>query len=498
MRVISREAMIKAEAEAVKEGESYLSLMEMAGTAAAEYIIKTVSPEGKAAVLLCGRGNNGGDGFVIARQLAARAASVTAVLLGEPTTDSAKQMYSRLPSSVNIISAEKCEEEINGADIIVDALFGTGLDRSLEGMAARLCELANNASAVRFAVDIPSGVECDTGKILGNGFKADYTVSFAALKPCHILPPANALAGELFVADIGISDGILSSLPALAETVSPPVLEKRDKNGHKGSYKTAMSVCGSYGMSGAALMSSEAALRSGIGIMKTAVIPENYEILARSLPESVLIPCESKGGRYSRGSLPLLREGLKGAAALLIGCGLSVTPDTAYITRELALSSRVPVIIDADGINAVADDIEFIKQMKAPLVLTPHSGEMSRLCGRTVTEIEADRIGTARDFALKWGAHLVLKGANTLVATPEGKILVNMNGNAGMATGGSGDVLSGIMLTCLAQDSDITRAVSKAVYLHGAAGDIAAEHFGETSLLPRDMIAALPSLLKNR
>ncbi len=276
-----------------------------------------------------------------------------------------------------------------------------------------------------------------------------------------------------------------------------PIFKKRDKNTHKGSYKTALSVTGSYGMSGASVMSSMAALRCGLGILKAAVIPENYEVLGRSVPEAVLVPSESIGGHYSRRAVHKLKESLKGAAAVLIGCGMGNCSDTAYLTRELALSSSVPVIIDADGINSVAGDIEFIKQMKAPLIFTPHPREMSRLCGKTVSEIEADRIGTARAFATENKVYLVLKGAATVIATPSGEIFINKTGNAGMATGGSGDVLSGIMLTLTAQAEDLTEAVTSAVWLHGAAGDKAAEKTGEASLLPRDIIEALPSLFKN-
>lgn len=496
MRVITKDVMKEAEAAAVSRGETYLGLMEKAGSAVADIIFKTVSPEGKTAVVLCGRGNNGGDGFVIARKLYESGYDTAVISLGEPLTEDSKAMLSALPSGVKLLSAEEGLCFITEADIIVDAVFGTGLTRNIEGDAERLLEAANDSRGVRFAVDIPSGVECDTGWVLGACFKADYTVSFERYKPCHILPPSNAYCGEVFVADIGIGEDVFGSLPFAAQIIEGTPIKKRDKNSHKGTFGTAISVTGSYGMSGASVLSSLAALRSGVGILKTACVEENYRIIAECLPESVLIPCPSYDGKYKAESIHIIKKQLKTADALLLGCGLGLSPDISYIVREAALSSKVPVVLDADGINAVADSIEFIKQMKAPLILTPHPGEMSRLCGKSVCEIERDRIGVAGHFATRFGVWLVLKGANTVVATPNGDIFVNVTGNPGMATGGSGDVLSGIIVSLLAEGMDVTDAVCQGVWLHGAAADRAALKRGEVSLLPRDILEELPYLLK--
>lgn len=496
MRVITKDVMKEAEAAAVARGETYLGLMEKAGSAVADIIFKTVSPECKTAVVLCGRGNNGGDGFVIARRLCESGCGTAVILLGEPSTPDSKKMFDRLPENVAVLSVDEGASLLCTADIVVDALFGTGLARNIEGDAERLIEAANESPAVRFAVDVPSGAECDTGRVLGVCFKADYTVSFEQYKPCHILPPSNAYCGEVFVADIGIEDDVFEELPFVAEIIEPKSFKKRDKNAHKGTFGTALSVTGSYGMSGASVMSSLAALRSGVGILKTACTEENYRIIAECVPESVLIPCPSCDGKYKAESIHVIKRNLKTADALLLGCGLGLSSGISYIVREAALSSKVPVVLDADGINSVADSIEFIKQMKAPLVLTPHPGEMSRLCGMSVGEIERDRIGTARHFAQKWGVWLVLKGANTVVATPNGDVFVNITGNPGMATGGSGDILSGIILALLASGMDVTDAVCQGVRLHGAAADRAALKVGEVSLLPRDILEELPYLFK--
>ncbi len=498
MVVITKDSMKKAEAAANESGVSYTLLMHNAGNAAAEYIALTVSPVGKTAVILCGCGNNGGDGFVIAKNLAEKGAKVTVVITETPKTDDAALMFSKLPETVTVLMGEEGFRAVFEADIIVDALFGTGLSRNVEGISAKLIEIANETDAVRFAVDIPSGAECDTGRLLGVCFRADYSLTFEAMKPCHILPPANAYCGKVEILSIGINSDIMSTLPIVAEAIPKPTFEKRDKNSHKGTFGTALSLTGSYGMSGATVMSSLAALRSGVGIMKTACVEENYPVVATALPESVLIPCESEGGRYKITALDTIKKEQETANAYLVGCGLGVTSDIAELVRETAISSAVPVIIDADGINSVSRDIEFIKQMKAPLVLTPHPKEFSRLSGWSVAEIESDRIGKAKSFATEYGVWLVLKGANTVVASPDGEIFVNVSGNPGMATGGSGDVLAGIMLALLARENSVKDAVLKAVRLHGDAADEAAETLGEIPLLPRDIIARLPSLFKIR
>lgn len=502
MKIITKETMKNAEAAAARSGISYLRLMENAGTAVARCIRQTVSLRGKTAAVLCGRGNNGGDGFVIARKLFENGARPTVILAeGEPVTADAAEMAERLPDEITVLRLSEFSGTavnlLSTADIIVDALFGTGLTRPAGEDTARLISAANRSEALVFAVDVPSGAECDTGRVLGECVRADFTVTFEALKPCHILPPSNGYCGKVTVTAIGIDESIINSMPCIAETTVQPKPYKRSKNDHKGTYGTAFSVCGSYGMPGAAIISSLAALRCGVGIMKTACVEENYQPTAAAVPESVLVPCPSEDGKYASSALPLLKKHLKTASSLLIGCGLGVSNSTAYITRELAVASHVPVVIDADGINAVASDIEFIKQMRAPLILTPHPGEMARLCGVTVAETESDRIGTAARFACKNGVFLVLKGANTVIAFPDGRIFVNTTGNAGMASGGSGDMLSGMIVSLLAQGIPPEKAVCDAVWLHGAAGDLARDSLGEVSLLVRDMTDRLPYLFNN-
>lgn len=268
-----------------------------------------------------------------------------------------------------------------------------------------------------------------------------------------------------------------------------PKIAKRDKNAHKGSFGSSLLVCGSFGMAGAAILSFRAALKSGVGKLIAAVEKNIYGICTVAVPEAVFIPlgiCFKK---------PLLKQ-IKGADSILFGCGVGTKKRSLKKLNLIVKNANCPVVIDADGINLLAQSIDILKQAKTPIILTPHPLEMSRLCGKRVREINNDRLKTATDFAKEYGVYLVLKGSGTIVAAPNGKTYVNPTGNAGMATGGSGDVLSGIMAALLAYNTDIFTAVKTAVYVHGAAGDSAAERLSETSLTPSDIIEELPCVFK--
>lgn len=277
----------------------------------------------------------------------------------------------------------------------------------------------------------------------------------------------------------------------MIKVIEKPNFKKREKNCHKGSFGTALSVTGCYGMPGAAIISGKAAVRSGVGILKLATIKENYTAAAVALPEAVLIPCESEGITFSAKNAEKLKKELAKSSALLLGCGMGKSEDAKSLVKELLLSSEVPVILDADGINNIASDIEFIKQVKAPLILTPHPGEMARLIGSDVKNVEANREGIAKAFAKEYGVYICLKGSQTVVATPEGELYVNQIGNPGMATAGSGDMLAGVMLGLAAQKIGVREAVLSAVWLHSAAGDATLKELSENSMLPTDMIERL-------
>lgn len=482
MKVLTKALIKESEENAVKSGIfSFRELMHRAGSAAAEIIMQKYGCNGKKITVICGKGNNGGDGCVIAGILSGNGADVTVVTpFGTPTTENAEYYYRQLS-----LVKKSDDGDFENSDIIIDALFGIGLDRKLDSGTVKLIERINRSPALKIAVDIPSGVEADSGRILGAAVECNLTVTFIALKPGLLLPDGSDFCGEITVADIGVAPTVFSAL-----TTEKPVFKKRRRNSHKGTFGTALTVTGSYGMAGAAILSARSALRSGAGIVKCVLCESIYPAFTSSVPEAVCLPSQEHNGTL-RFDEQLIAKALKGSSAVLIGCGLGVSPDTQKIIENIIKISEVPVVIDADGINALCGRIDIIKNSKAPVILTPHPGEMARLCSLSVKEIEADRENIARCFAVKYGCTLVLKGANTIIAAQNGDIFYNLTGNPGMSTGGSGDVLAGMIVSLLAQGIEPIKAACAAVYLHGEAGDKAAAKRGERAMLPTDMIEEL-------
>ena len=495
MIVLNREGMVAAEKAAIKSYITEESLMENAGTAAANFILKQDGLKDKKVTVVCGKGNNGGDGFVIARVLSKKGFVVSVVLGVELKSYKSipLKMYKRLPSKVKIFRTEKgltkALKQIENSDIIVDALFGTGFKGKADGNDKMLIDSINEAGAFVVSVDLPSGLEGNSGIVLGSAVKADSTITFEALKPCHILPTASSFCGEVTVEKIGIKQETLNEITPVCRVIEKPFLQKRDKNSHKGTFGTVLSVSGSYGMPGASILAAKAALRSGVGKLYAVCPPENYTALAVSVPEAVLILADIEK------DLAPVFENLDAASSVLVGPGLGITQKRKDFVKELLSKAKVPVVVDADGINAIASDIEFIKKVKADIVFTPHAKEMSRLTGLSVLEIEQNRLNIAKAFAMEYGVYLCLKGANTLVATPTGELFVNMTGNPGLATSGSGDLLSGIMASFIAEGQTTLSAVLAAVYLHGEAGDRAAKTISERGMMASDIVENLPYLL---
>ena len=481
MKVLTRDLIKRSEENAVNCGDfSFITLMKNAGTAAANIIKDSYDIKEKRVAVICGNGNNGGDGFVIAKLLLDYGCSVKVFLpLGNPKTETAAHYFSYLPK--DIIYTDFSGE----FDIIIDALFGIGLCRDLNEGLSRLIEDINRRNAVKIAVDIPSGIDCDSGKALGTAFKADLTVTFIALKPCFLLPDAVDICGDVSVADIGVTP-----MDSNYETLSAPVLPKRPKSSHKGTFGTALLICGSYGMAGAAILATRGALRSGLGIAKCLLPKSIYPILTIAVPEAVCLPAkETFKGTLS--PFINLKSALSKTSAVLIGCGLGNNRSTLKILKKLIKYSDKPIVIDADGINALSNCIDLLKKANAPIILTPHPAEMARLSKCDIKAVEQNRISIALSFAKEYNCVLVLKGTNTIVASPDGRLFFNTLGNSGMATGGSGDVLAGITVSLLAQGLSPIEAAKSAVYLHSLAGDKAAEKHGEAALMPGDIIEAL-------
>lgn len=481
MNVLTRNLIKLSEENAVKSGDfSFADLMQNAGNKAYEIICANYNIKNKKVAVICGNGNNGGDGFVIANRLLQGGAEVSVFLpLGKPKTENAIYYFSLLPE--NIIFKEWDGE----FDYIVDAMFGIGLCRNLNEKLIELINNLNNQSAIRIAVDIPSGIDCDNGSVLGAAFRADLTITFIAPKPCFYLPTATDYIGKLVIADIGVKP-----LKNNITLLSKPALPERPKNSHKGTFGTALLICGSYGMAGAAILATKACLKSGVGIAKCLVPKSIYPILTTAVPEAVCLPKAQtlRGGLSSLINIP---KSLEKTTAVLFGPGLSNTKHTLKLLEKLIKNCNVPIVIDADGINALANRIDLLKRAKVSIILTPHPAEMARLLKCDVKTVEQNRIKIATDFAQQYNCILVLKGSNTIIAEPSGNIYINTLGNSGMATGGSGDVLSGIIVSLLAQGLSPVEAAKAAVYFHSLSADNAVKITGEAGLLPSDMIDAL-------
>ena len=480
MKVLSVALIKKTEKNAVNSGNfSYKDLMKNAGKACAKEILKNYNCQNKKIAVICGNGNNGGDGFVVAKELENIGAKVTVIIpFGVPQTKTAKYYFEKLGE---IPVTNKFSQDF---DIIIDALFGIGLNRPLNSDICDLINDMNSSNAIKIAVDIPSGIEANSGKILGAAFKADLTVTFIAPKPCFFLPYGNEYCGKLTVADIGVK------LCGYSYTLNQkPIFEKRPKNSHKGTFGTALLLCGSYGMAGASILSTRAALRSGVGIAKIVVCESIYQTLTLGVPEAVCVPVKENSLGTLTSELP--DKALEKTTAVLFGCGVGLNNDTKALLEKLIEKVTVPFVIDADGINALASRIDILKNSKAPIILTPHPAEMARLCKKSASQIEENRIETAKTFAKDNNCFVVLKGANTIISSPEGEICINTNGNPGLAKGGSGDVLAGIIVSLLAQGLPTFDAIKAAVYLHSEAADKALLKRKETSILASDIIEEL-------
>lgn len=503
--VVTVADMRRLEQAAVESGTSYDALMEQAGAAATaflceRYINGALSPR---VLILCGSGNNGGDGYVIARCLATQTppVSVTVVQTDMPATPLAVEKAALLPATVTVVDVDAFLEQQEAYTVIVDAVYGIGFRGTLSPRHKRVFAHINAASTPVVAVDIPSGVNADTGVADGDCVIADATVTFTAAKPASLLT-ASALFGELVVADVGIDDGLCrayeTTMIPVSEQLVAQMMPPRPIDGHKGTFGRVLSVCGSYGMVGAALLSGKAALRMGVGLLHMALPRSAYPIAASALWEAVYHPLpETTEGTFGMDALTPLTALATDKQAMLIGCGLSQHAETRQLLLQWLPTLSAPTVIDADGLNLLNAHIVMLKAMTAPLVLTPHPAEAARLLGMTVAQVERDRVGAVRRLANETGATVVLKGHRTLITAPDCAVYINTTGNSGMATGGSGDVLSGMIAALLARGMAPLDAVICGVFLHGAAGDEAAARRSETALMPTDLIEELARLLSH-
>ncbi len=511
MKVLTTLQMKMAEAAANANGTSYLRLMENAGAACSKAIRDEygITPDSRRIItVVCGSGNNGGDGFVIARKLFEIGCRVNVILAGGlPKTEQSGEMFSRIDqTTINVIPFLENEHEaldiLLKSDFIIEAVFGIGLERDVMGEYAELFRYINSSPAKTICIDVPGGINSDTGEVMGHAVNADFTVAVCSAKPCHVLLPGKKFCGKIKVVSIGITEKeqFVSGEPYFSSidlNLLKNVFVKRNDISNKGDYGHVLSIAGSKGMAGAAVLCAIGAVRGGAGLV-TAAFPEcAYPAIASKLTSPLLLSVENnEDGYFSFSAVDRIYNAMKKSTSIVIGCGLGVNRDTASLVSAVLRNSQVPLVIDADGINIISHNINVLKAAKVPIILTPHPGEMSRLTGKSVRQIQADRIQTAVDFANEYNVIVVLKGANTVVAIPGEKMaFVNTTGNAGMSKGGSGDLLAGMIGAFLAQGYSPENAAIMAVYLHGLAGDIAAEKFSMTSMSPMDTANCLPFAL---
>jgi NAD(P)H-hydrate epimerase len=504
MKIVTGTQMQALDRRTILEGGvPSVVLMERAGTGLTDFIGSRFGPlRGKRLTIVCGKGNNGGDGLVAARLLRQRQADVTVLLLSSVTDLSrdAAAMFRRWrriagPSGTKSFkSSEQVESIFAGSDLIVDALLGTGLSTAVSGTYAEAIQLMNRTGTPVIAVDIPSGIHADTGQVLGQAVRAAATVTFGLPKYGLYLGAGIDHAGLIHIVDIGIPPAFVEQIDSRTMLVTKETVKQtlppRPASSHKGTYGHAGILAGSVGKTGAAALAAMAALRVGAGLVTVGVPASVNDVLEAKLLEAMTVPFpETKARTLGRAGFDRILSFIQARTAVAIGPGLSTHPETVELVQSLMKHLDRPSVLDADALNALASRASLLTACKVPPILTPHPGEMARLePDATPHSVNADRLGTAARFARERGVYLVLKGARTVMARPDGLLAICPTGNPGMATAGTGDVLTGMLVGLLAQGVPSWEAACAAAYLHGAAGDFAAERLGFAGMLAGDLV----------
>jgi NAD(P)H-hydrate epimerase len=505
--IFSAEEMRRLDRRAIAElGIAGATLMENAGRGAAEEILRLLPPRaaGRAArvAIVCGKGGNAGDGFVVARWLKRRGCRPSVWLTAPPEEiggDAGVKLAELRRSGlrpIRVADDAAVAGDLGRADLVVDALLGTGARGAPGGLVARVIELINVSGRPVVALDIPSGLPADGGAPAGPAVRATLTVTFAGLKRGLVTGPGVDFAGRVTVVPIGIPVGEvvrgITTFLLEADDIAR-LLPPRPRAAHKGTYGHLLIIAGSLGKTGAAALASRAAMRSGAGLVTVATAVSQQPVVASLLLEAMTAALAETAARtVALGAKGVIAELAAARDAVALGPGLGLDAETQALARELARDLPRPLVIDADALTALGGYLEVLRAAPAPRCLTPHPGEMARMLGTKVAEVERDRIATAREFAKAQRVHVALKGAGTVIAAPSGEVYVNPTGNPGMASGGTGDVLTGMVGAFLARGMEASAALRAAVYLHGRAGDLAAARLGEEALIASDVIAALP------
>ena len=488
-----------------------IELMENAGRGATQFLLDYFPEATQCSIgIIAGKGNNGGDGFVIARLLSEKGIKVSVYLLAESSSvkgDAAANYKLLAPLEIPIVEMpdqkafSKFKDEMQHMDLWVDAILGTGLKSDVRGYYRDVIEFINSLEKPVMAVDIPSGLNSDTGQPCGTSIQARATATFAYAKTGHILQPGAALTGNLKVVDIGIPDRIAAEIGPQQYLLTPEKVracfQPRKPDAHKGRTGHLLVIAGSTGKTGAAAMTALSAMRAGAGLVSLGVAQSINTILESQVLEVMTEPLpDIDQGRLAESAFDAIMELATGKQCLALGPGLGQAAETRVLVNRIIQESRVPLVIDADGLNNLAGNTRILQDLEVPVILTPHPGEMARLMKTGVAAVQADRMKSAREFALEFNVHVVLKGAGTVIAHPDGRVYINPTGNPGMAAGGMGDVLTGMIAGLLTQGFSPQSAAQAGVYLHGAAADTLAESIGPLGYLAGEVMDTVPGEIK--
>lgn len=506
MRLVTAEEMKNIDQAAINDyGIPGIVLMENAGIQVVKAVKEMLGDlRGKVISIIVGKGNNGGDGLVTARHLLNQGAQIKVLLMSDPSEIQGDarinlEIWHKMGQPVYQINQGNginiLKLALLSTDLVVDGLFGTGFRGEVRTQATNIIELINNSNIPVIAIDIPSGVEADTGKVNGACIKATQTVTFGLPKLGLVIEPGVSYTGILKIVDISLPAALKElgsgGKQLLTRENVAGWLKPRKADGHKGTYGRVFIVAGSRGMVGAARLTAKGALRSGAGLV-TLAVPDSILGMAADLDEAMTRGLPDEGtGFLSEQALEQILEGCQNADILALGPGLTTSPETVSLVRKLLPRLTIPTVIDADALNALAGATDLIKEIQVPVVITPHPGEMARLLNVSIPEVQVNRLQIALDAVDKMRSVVVLKGAGTIIASPAGNVYINSTGNPGMATGGSGDVLTGIIAGLAGQGLKLELAAAAAVYIHGRAGDLAAGKLGQHSTLPGDILAYL-------
>ncbi len=502
---VSKVAEMRAlDQKAIELGITQEILMENAGEAAYFVILREFGIKNKEFIVFCGPGNNGGDGFVVARKIHSNRGKVKVFLLAkrEAFKGSAKKnldIISNIPIETEYVSrAKSILKDLHKADAIVDAIFGTGLTGNVEGIYKDIIQLINNCKKKVFAIDIASGINGNTGQEMGIAVKADYTITYGLPKIGNLLYPGYGNCGKLYVSHISFPPTNYESDSMKVEITTPIKLPKREPNSHKGTFGKALFIAGAANYFGAAYFSAMAFLKAGGGLSYLASPKSITPFIAGIGSEIVFQPQkETDSISISLENKDKLLKFSEGVKIVVMGPGLSLNEETQKLVRELAREIKKPLLIDGDGITAISKDIEVFKERKTETILTPHSGEMARITKMTVKEIESNRVDILQKTSSELNSIIVLKGAHSLIGYPDQRVFINPSGNPGMATAGSGDSLTGIIAAMFGLGLNLEEAVRMGVFIHGFSGDLVAKEKGQDGITAQDILDFLPLTMKN-